>query len=160
MYRIDAIAFHAIALRRAKAIITHLGFHATPSGAWPEGCATQLVNPLNAFSLGCGPGIPPAVQRPSPRSRRAVAATRLPAPPCHAPRWTLLCPPISWRGRGGARLSPLGDAGVPRGPPARDAARAPPWGGRHPEARRTWPASVTGVITGVITGPCPKRSVE
>ena len=24
------------------------------SGALPEGCATQLVNPLNAFSLGCG----------------------------------------------------------------------------------------------------------
>ena len=146
MYCIDAIAFHASAPRRAKAMITHLGFHATPSGVWREGCATQLVNPLNTFSLGCGPGIPPALRGPSPRAPRTVAATRLLALPCHTSVWALLYPSISWRGRDCARPSPLGDAGVPgaSGRPARGVARAPP--------RGAWPRKTAGRGQGGVYG--------
>ena len=58
MHIIGAIAFRALALRCAKAMITQMGFHAMPSAVWPLGCVTQLVNPLGAFSLKAGRGIP------------------------------------------------------------------------------------------------------
>ena len=58
MHIFDAIAFRSLALRCAKAIITQMGFHAMPSGTRLKGCATQLVNPLSAFSLIAVRGIP------------------------------------------------------------------------------------------------------
>jgi hypothetical protein len=58
MHIIGAIAFRALALRCAKAMITQMGFHAMPSAACPAGCVAQLVNPLSAFSLKAGRGIP------------------------------------------------------------------------------------------------------
>jgi hypothetical protein len=58
MHIIGAIAFRALALRCAKAMITQMGFHAMPSAVGPVGCVTQLVNPLSAFSLKAGRRIP------------------------------------------------------------------------------------------------------
>ncbi len=91
MHIIGAIAFRRIALRRAKAMITQMGFHAMLSGALPEGCATQVVNPLNAFSLDCGHAdphggtgrLPPDWSR---RGLPAASAACLPAAACHTGR--------------------------------------------------------------------------
>ena len=91
MHIIGAIAFRRIALRRANAMITQMGFHAMLSGAPPQGCATQLVNPLNAFSLSCGYAGPDGRNGrfPPDWSRRrspAAPAARLPAAACHTGR--------------------------------------------------------------------------
>ena len=91
MHIIGAIAFRRSALRRAKAIITHMGFHAMPSCAWPAGCAAQVVNPLNAFSLGCRSGASLNEPGPHPRGRpggrcRAAVEIRLPGDPCRTQR--------------------------------------------------------------------------
>ena len=88
---IGAIAFRRIALRRVNAMITQMGFHAMLSGALPEGCATQLVNPLNAFSLSCGHAGPHGRNGRLPRDRPrrglpAALAARLPAAACHTGR--------------------------------------------------------------------------
>jgi hypothetical protein len=50
MHIIDAIAFTLKAPRRAKVMITHMGFHAILPRAREQGRAAQLVNPLTANS--------------------------------------------------------------------------------------------------------------
>jgi hypothetical protein len=50
MHIVDAIAFKRKALRCAKVMITHMGFHAMVPGAGEQGRAAQLVNPLRAYS--------------------------------------------------------------------------------------------------------------
>ena len=96
MHIVGAIAFRPLALRCATAMITQMGFHAMPSGTWLEGCVTQLVNPLSAFSLIAVRGIShvrarwtlPGAARPpgnpSARPRRVRAGSRparRPGPP-------------------------------------------------------------------------------
>ncbi len=90
MHIIYAIALR-LALRGTKAMITHMGFHAMLSCVWPEGCAAQVVNPLNAFSLGCRSGAPLSQPGPHPRGRpggrrRAAVAARLPGDRCRMQR--------------------------------------------------------------------------
>ncbi len=116
MQIVGAIAFRPLALRRATAMITQMGFHAMPSGTWLEGCATQLVNPLSAFSLiavrgnshvRAGWTLPG--RRPGPRPVAAVAPR-----PGHS-GWTLRVFSVA------ERLGPCGACLTPRGParPAR-----------------------------------------
>jgi len=191
MHIIGAIAFCRIALRRAMAIITQMGFHAMLSGAWPEGCATQLVNPLNAFSLSCGHAVPPArngrLSRDwSRRGSHSAFAARLPAPPRRTHRaradtghaqptgmvrpgrppagpagrlvtklkWTYVCTPFRWRGRGCASLSPPRRGGRPDAPRPRSRGPARPVLPVRPPspARRDRPASLEGRT-------CPERPI-
>ena len=51
----DAIAFKLKAPRRAKVMITHMGFHAILWRACGQGRAAQLVNPLTANSRSANP---------------------------------------------------------------------------------------------------------
>lgn len=135
MHIIDAIAFRRIALRCAKAMITHMGFHAMVSRAWPEGCAAQVVNPLNAFSPGCRSGA--ALSQPGPHPRgwpggrcRAAVAVRLPGDRCRTQRGHA------------ATERPRRPGAVTSGPsPARSARPTPP-------ASRAWPASMVGEVAG------------
>jgi hypothetical protein len=55
MHIVDAIAFKLKALRCAKVMITHMGFHAMGPDAPGQGRAAQLVNPLRANSLFADP---------------------------------------------------------------------------------------------------------
>ena len=55
MHIIDAIAFKPKALRPAKVMITHMGFHAMLPEAAGQGRAAQLVNPLRANSRFANP---------------------------------------------------------------------------------------------------------
>lgn len=109
MQIVGAIAFRPLALRRATAMITQMGFHAMPSGTWLEGCATQLVNPLSAFSLiavrgnshvRAGWTLPG--RRPGPRPVAAVAPR-----PGHS-GWTLRVFSVA------ERLGPCGACLTPR----------------------------------------------
>lgn len=135
MHIIGAIAFRRTALRCAKAMITHMGFHAMLSPARPKGCAAQVVNPLNAFSPGCRSGAPRGQPGPHPRGRpggpcRAAVAVRPPGNSCRTQR-DRATTKRPWRA--GALTS---------GPsPARSARPAPP-------ASRAWPASIVGKIVG------------
>jgi hypothetical protein len=192
MHIIGAIAFRRIALQRAKAMITQMGFHAMLSGAPPEDRATQLVNPLNAFSLSCGRAGPHGRNGGLPRdwSRRglpAALAARPPAAACHTGRghadtehdqfrrmmrvpgpvlpgrlpprprawlsaklrWTLLCTPVCWRGRGCTSFAagfPAGSRPRPGCPGAGCPEPGPPVSPVRPAAPacRRRPASVEG----------------
>ena len=55
MHIVDAIAFKLKALRCAKVMITHMGFHAMGPDAPGQGRVAQLVNPLRANSLSADP---------------------------------------------------------------------------------------------------------
>jgi hypothetical protein len=135
MHIISAIAFRRVALRRAKAIITHMGFHAMLSRGWPEGCAAQVVNPLNAFSLGCRSGAPLSQPGPHPRRWpggrcRGAVAVRLPDDLCRTQR---------------------GHAAAERSRPAGRVTS----GSCAPPASRAWPASMAGAIARF----CPIRPI-
>ena len=141
MHIIGAIAFGRIALRDAKAIITHIGFLAMLSRARPEGCAAQVVNPLNAFSLGCRSGVPlgqPGPHsggRPGGRCREAVAVCAS-GDPCRTKR-------------GHAATERSWPAGTLTSGPSPALPCASP-------ASRAWPASVAGAIAGF----CPIRPIR
>jgi hypothetical protein len=142
MHIIGAIAFRALALRCAKAMITQMGFHAMPSAAWPAGCVTQLVNPLSAFSLKAGRGIP--LVRPG--WIRSVRR-RCPRPagdPARRPRHPGACGPET-----AARRNPAGrqdrQGRLRRGSgPARGRGPAPPGA----PVAAPWPASVALTLAG------------
>ena len=90
MHIVGAIAFRPLALRCAKAMITQMGFHAMPSGPWLEGCVTQLVNPLSAFSLIAVRGIPHVRAAWTLPGRRPGSLPVVAAAPRHGhPGWTL-----------------------------------------------------------------------
>ena len=119
MHIVGAIAFRPLALRCATAMITQMGFHAMPSGTWLEGCVTQLVNPLSAFSLIAVRGILHV------RARWTLPGRRLgPRPVADAaprpghPGWTLRVCSVT------EQLGPCG-AGLARRGPARPDARPP-----------------------------------
>jgi hypothetical protein len=133
MHIFNAIACHRLALHRATAMITQVGFHDMPSAVWRQGRATQVVNPLSAFSLlaarrsgSCLPEQAPGLvaelgilagrrrlsgslaapgRRPS--GRPGPAGTRvpsLPRRPCHTLVWMSGRAYVGWRGRDGAPM--------------------------------------------------------
>jgi hypothetical protein len=69
-----AIAYRCLAPSCAKAMITHMGFHATPSSAAPISRAARFVNPRRTLSLVRGSRA--AGSRPGPGRARASDANR------------------------------------------------------------------------------------
>lgn len=123
MHIIDAIASRRKALCPAKAMITHMGFHATLSSASAEGCVTQLVNPLSASSLIGGPGRVRDPARRPPRGGPARPKSAGYGPTGQVAVRSLLC-----ARRSGCRVArdavPGGAPPAPRRPVA---AHAPSW---------------------------------
>jgi hypothetical protein len=128
---LSAIASRRMALHRANAMITQVGFHDMPSVVWRQGRATQLVNPLSTLSLlaarrsrsglagydpdpAAGRGILAGPQRlagslaaprrrPSRRPGPAGARVpRSPRRPCPTLGWAPGRASVRWGGRSGA----------------------------------------------------------
>jgi hypothetical protein len=163
MHIIDAIAFKVKAPRRAKVMITHMGFHAILPRACGQGRAAQLVNPLTANSRFANPvvvanrakslvaGCDDGTTR---RSRRRRLAGRPPAGPRRAAAMDRFSPPgrcctevdqvvhghsLAWTG-----LCAPESAAPGRGP-AVPAVRAP--------GRTRLPSGLTAVLRGTGSAP-------
>ena len=168
MHIVGAIAFRPLALRCAKAMITQMGFHAMPSGTWLEGCVTQLVNPLSAFSLIAVRGFPQVragwtLPGRQPGPRPVVAAGPRPG----HPGWTLrVCSVTDRAGPALRRPDPAGAGLAGARPPPAPALILPCtsafWRGRRcarvPLARRPGgcPAAAAGRLPGGRRPPKPR----
>ena len=121
MHIFDAIALKCKALRRAKVMITHMGFHAMVSGRPGQGRAAQLVNPLRAHSLFDGSGIASGGAKPQ------VAACNE-----RATRRSGACAP-------GSHLPAAARPGPPAGPSATRDSRGAEADGRVHRHEPAWP---------------------